>query len=63
MTMASQINVCTPFSHCEKTMQVILLFCFVLFAPVCVRDVYMLVCMCAYLAAAVVEQLPGLIII
>lgn len=30
---------------------------------VCVWYVYMLVCMCAYLAAAVVEQLPGLIII
>lgn len=70
MTMASQINVWTPFSHCEKTkpsMQVFLLFCFVPFAPlcVCVRYMCMLVCarVCAYLAVAVVEQLPGLIII
>lgn len=58
MTMASQINVCTPFSHCEKTkasVQVLLLFCFVQFAPVSVCYVYMY--------AAVPEQLPGLIII
>lgn len=62
--MASQINVCTPFSHCEKTktsMQVLLLLCFVLFAPacVCVQHLHM----CVYLDAAVVKQLPGLIII
>lgn len=70
MTMASRINVCTPFSHCEKTkpsMQVFLLFYFVLCAPVCVCVhvwyPYMLVCTCAYLAAGVAEQLPGLIII
>lgn len=36
---------------------------FVLLAPVCARYPHMPACTCAYLAAAVAEQLPGLIII
>lgn len=67
MTMAFRINVCTPFSHCEKTkpaVQVFFLFCFVLPAPLCARlCAHAHVHVCVYLAAAVVEQLPGLIII
>lgn len=41
--MASQINVCTPFSHSEKTKaaaQVLLLFAFVQLAPVSVLCVH-----------------------
>ena len=61
MTMASGIDVCTPFSRCEKdkALQVFLLFCLHLWVRVhaCVC-VYMCVC-----AVVVVEQLPGLIII
>ncbi len=59
--MASQINVCTPFSHCEKTKPSVHVFLLFRFAPVCVCVcmcawyLCMLVCMCAYLAAAVVK--------
>lgn len=57
--MAAQINVCTPFSHCEKTKPTVQVFFVVLFFfAVCTC-----VCMCAYLATAAVDQLPGLIII
>lgn len=60
--MATQIDVCTPFSHCEKTKPSVQVFFvaqnFLLFAPgcLCTWDLCMLVCIPGYCCGGTVAR-------